>query len=268
MQLFESIKHLNEYNQEYWKARELYKLLEYTEYNKFIPTINRAKIACTNSGQDVNMHFADVSEPQKSKNQYGDIQGQMLADVLLSRYACYLIAMEADSRKEIVSQAKTYFAIQSRKQEISEQYLEDTKRVAIREQLTEHNKELAKTAKRAEVRNYGEFTDYGYMGLYGMRNKDILKHKWLEEQEKLLDHINSEELAANLFRATQAEAKIKRERISWQDKASKAHLEIGQEVRAMIKKIGGTMPEDLPKSDNIKEAKKRIKQNKSLGNKK
>lgn len=268
MQLFESIKHLNEFKQEYWKARELYKILEYSEYNKFIPTINKAKIACKNSGQDVNLHFADISEHQKSKNQYWDTQGQLLADMLLSRYACYLIAMEADSRKEIVSQAKTYFAIQSRKQEISEQNLEDTKRVAIREQLTEHNKDLARTAKKADVRNYGEFTDYGYMGLYGMRNNDIVKHKWLEESEKLLDNINSEELAANLFRATQAEAKIKREHIRWQDNASKAHMEIGNEVREMIKKIGGTMPEDLPKSENIKEAKKRIKQNKSLGNKK
>ena len=256
MQLFESIKHQNEHGQEYRKARELYKILWYTEYNKFLPTINKAKLACENSKQYVAEHFADLSEPQKSNNQYWEIQGQILNDIYLSRYACYLIAMEADSRKEIVSQAKTYFAIQTRKQEINEQYLEDSKRVAIREQLSEHNKELAKTAKKAEVWNYGEFTDYGYLGLYWMRNKDIIKHKKLNESDKLLDNISSEELAANLFRATQAEAKIKREGIIWQSKASKAHLEIWKEVRIMIKKIWWTMPEDLPAVDNIKEAKK------------
>jgi DNA-damage-inducible protein D len=258
MILFETIKQINQYDQEYWSARDLYKSLEYTEYGKFLPTINKAKTACQKSEQEISMHFADVSEPQKSRNQYAETLWQIIDDIHLSRYACYLIAMEADSRKETVSLAKTYFAIQTRKQELTDQYLEDQKRIYLRDQMTEHNKSLAKTADEAKVWNYGAFTDYGYLGLYGMRNKEILTHKGLEPKDKLLDNIWSEELAANLFRATQAEAKIKREGVVGQNNASKAHFEVGQEVRDTIKKLWWTMPEALPITDNIKEAKKRI----------
>lgn len=256
---FDTIRNINEYGQEYWKARQLYKLLEYTEYTKFLPTIEKAKIACKNSNQDQNVHFAHVSEPQKSRNQYGEISWQVLDDIHLSRYACYLIAMEASSQKHAVSLAKSYFAIQTRNQELHQQYLEDQKRVYLREQVSEHNKSLAKTAKEIGVTNYANFVDYGYLGLYGMRNKDILKTKWLDPKASLMDNVGSEELAANLFRATQAEAKIKREWIQGQHKAQQTHLEVGKEVRETIRKIWGTMPEALPAVDHIKEAKKRIK---------
>jgi DNA-damage-inducible protein D len=155
----------------------------------------------------------------------------------LSRYACYLIAMEADGSKSEVALAKAYFAIQTRKQEITEQFLEDKKKLYLREQVSEHNRSLAKVAKQAGVFNYGNFVDYGYLGLYGMRNKEILKKKKLKPKDALMDNIGSEELAANLFRATQAEAKIKRESIIGQDKASKAHYEVGRDIRGLIKKM-------------------------------
>ncbi len=259
MSLFDQIKKINDHGQEYWSARDLYKVLEYTEYGKFLPTIHKAELACQSSKQQVTEHFAQVSEPQKSRNQYGETEGQVVSDYHLSRYACYLIAMEADSRKDAVALAKSYFALQTRRQEMTDQYLEDQRRVELRAQVTEHNKSLAKTAKKAGVHNFGTFVDYGYMGLYGMRHRDILQKKKLKQTDSLMDNVNSEELAANLFRTTQAEAKIKREKIHGEDKANKAHLEVGKEVRTAIEKIGGMMPEKLPKSDNIKEAKKRVK---------
>lgn len=259
--IFEQIKKINEYNREYWSARDLYKLLGYTEYGKFLPAIDRAKEACKNSGQVVELHFAQVSEPQKSRNQYGEIEGQMISDYFLSRYACYLIAQNGDPRKEEIAMAQTYFAIQTRRQEIHELQMEDSKRVFLRDEMKEHNKKLAKAAKEAGVVNYANFQDYGYMGLYGgLRQKDIHAKKRLKKKEAILDHMGSEELAANLFRATQAEAKLKRENILGQDKASKAHYEVGKKVRQTIKELGGTMPEKLPTPENIKESKKRLRQ--------
>jgi DNA-damage-inducible protein D len=259
--IFETIKKINEYNQEFWSARDLYKLLGYTEYGKFLPVIERAKKACENSNQKVDLHFAHVSEPQKSRNQYGEIEGQVLENYHLSRYACYLIAQNGDPRKPEIALAQTYFAIQTRKQEINDQFLEDHKRVLLRDEMKEHNKNLAKAAKEAGVVNYANFQDYGYMGLYGgMRQKDIHAKKKLKEKEAILDHMNSEELAANLFRATQAEAKLKRENIIGQEKANRAHHDVGKKVRETIKDLGGTMPENLPTPNSIKESKKRIKQ--------
>lgn len=261
MSLFDSIKKINDHGQEYRSARDLYKALEYTEYGKFLPTIKKAQQACDASNQSIQEHFAQVSEPQKSHNQYWEITWQVVSDYQLSRYACYLIAMEADSKKPSVALAKSYFALQTRKQELNDQYLEDHRRVELREQVSEHNKSLAKTAKGAGVHNFWSFVDYGYLGLYGMRHKEILQKKKLNPKDSLMDHVSSEELAANLFRATQAEAKIKREWITGQDKASKAHFDVGQEVRSTIKKLWGTMPEQLPKVDHIKESKKRLKNN-------
>lgn len=259
--IFENIRKINEYNQEFWSARDLYKLLGYTEYGKFLPAIERAKKACKNSKQEVNLHFAQVSEPQKSRNQYGETQGQILEDYHLSRYACYLIAQNGDPRKEEIAFAQTYFAIQTRKQELNDEFLEDHKRVFLRDEMKEHNKNLAKAAKEAGVVNYANFQDYGYMGLYGgMRQRDIHTKKKLKEKETILDHMNSEELAANLFRATQAEAKLKRENIIGQEKANRAHLDVGKKVRETIRDLGGTMPENLPTPDNIRESKKRVKQ--------
>ncbi len=259
--IFEEIKKINEYGQEYWSARDLYKILGYTEYGKFMPAIKRAKKACKNSGQEVDLHFAQVSETQKSRNQYGEIRGKSLDDYNLSRYACYLIAQNGDPRKEEIALAQTYFAIQTRRQELHESLMEDQKRVLLRGDMTTHNKKLTQAAKEAGVYNYGNFQDLGYMGLYGeMRQKDIHAKKKLKKNEKILDHMGSEELAANLFRATQTEAKLKRENVIGQNKANKAHYDVGKKVRQTIRELGGTMPEKLPVPDNIKESKKRLKQ--------
>lgn len=259
--IFEQIRRLNEFGQEYWSARDLYRLLGYTEYNKFLPAIERAKEACKKSKQDVNLHFAQVSEPQKSRNQYKEIVGQILSNYTLSRYACYLIAQNGDPRKEEIAKAQTYFAIQTRRQEVQDLKIEDEKKVYLRGEMKVHNLNLAKAAKKAGVFNYGNFQDYGYMGLYGgLRQKDIHTKKKLKKNEGILDHMGSEELAANLFRATQVEAKLRRENIFGQGKASQAHFDVGKKVRQTIKEIGGTIPEKLPTPENIKISKRRIKQ--------
>lgn len=245
--IFEQIKKINEYGQEYWSARDLYKLLGYTEYTKFLPAIKRAEEACKNSGQDINLHFAQVSEPQKSRNQWGQTKGQVISDCNLSRYACYLIAQNGDPRKEEVAVAQTYFAIQTRRQE-------------TQEQTKEHNKNLASAAKTAGVVNYANFADYGYMGLYGgMRQKDIHLKKKLKTNEGILDFMGSEELAANLFRATQAEAKLKRENVIGQEKANWTHFNVGKKVRKTIAELGGAMPEELSTPENVQQSRKRLK---------
>ena len=257
--IFEDIKHVNEYWNEYWKAREFYKVLEYTEYNKFIPTIGRAKKACENSWQSLEEHFAHVSDMVA----IGSGAERPVEDIHLSRYACYLIIQNADPRKETVALGQTYFALQTRKQEVSEQYIEDSKRKHLRDEMKKHNADLAEAAKNAWVVKpveYAVFQNYGYMWLYNwLDNKWIHTKKWLKKSQKILDHMWSEELAANLFRATQAEAKLKREKIQWKEKANKAHFQVGKEVRDTIKKLGGTMPEELPPSDSIKKVEKRLK---------
>ena len=258
--IFEKIKKINEYGQEYWSARDLYKLLGYTEYGKFLPAIERAKEACKNSGQLVADHFADVSEMIKIATGTEKEALRQVANFNLSRYACYLIAQNGDPRKEEIALAQTYFAIQTRKQEIHELQVEDGKRVYLRDEMKEHNRELAKAAKEAGVINYANFQDFGYIGLYGgLRQKDIHARKRLKKSQAILDHMGSEELAANLFRATQAQAKLKRENILGQDKANKAHHDVGKKVRQTIKELGGTMPEQLPTPESIKESKKRLK---------
>lgn len=259
--VFEQIKKINEYKSEFWSARDLYKFLGYTEYGKFLPAIERAKEACKNSGQEIDLHFAQVSEPQKSHNQYGEIQGQIISNYNLSRYACYLIAQNGDPRKEEIATAQTYFAIQTRLQEVQEMRIEDNKRVFLRNEMKVHNVNLARAAKEAGVVNYANFQDYGYMGLYGeLRQKEIHARKRLKKNEAILDHMGSEELAANLFRATQAEAKLKRENIFGQGKASQAHYGVGKKVRQTIKELGGTMPEKLPTPESINVSKKRLRQ--------
>lgn len=253
--IFEEIKHINEFWNEYWLAREFFKILEYSEYSKFLPVIEKAKIACKNSQQSVKDHFAEVSEMVE----IGSWATREIENIHLSRYACYLIIQNATPSKEVVALWQTYFALQTRKQEISEQYLEDSKRKQLRDEMSKHNKSLAQTAEKAGVKMYGTFTNYGYMWLYnGLDAAGIHSKKWLKKSQKILDHMWSEELAANLFRATQAEAKLKREGIFWETKANKAHLEVGKEVRATIQKLWGTMPEELPASDSIKQAEKRL----------
>jgi DNA-damage-inducible protein D len=263
--IFESIRKVNEYGQEYWSARDLYKLLGYTEYGKFLPAIERAMEACKNSGQKTKDHFAGVSEMIKiaTGTQKETVRESQNFD--LSRYACYLIAQNGDPRKEEIALAQTYFAIQTRLQEVQELQIEDSKRVFLRDEMKEHNKKLAKAAKDAGVINYASFQDYGYMGLYGgLRQKDIHTRKKLKKNEAILDHMGSEELAANLFRATQAEAKLKRENIFGQSKASQAHNEVGKKVRKTIKELGGTMPENLPAAEDVRESKKRLNDSKKL----
>ncbi len=254
--LFDSIRHVNEHEQEYWSARELQRILWYDKWERFEWAIERAIESCKNSKQKPQDHFADAGK----MIELGKGWIREISDYHLSRYACYLIAQNGDPRKVEIAQAQAYFAIQTHRQEVSERLLDDKKRVDLREDLTVHNKNLASTAKKTGVWNYGEFTDYGYMWLYGgMRSRDIHARKKLKPTEKILDHMGSEELAANLFRATQAEAKIKREWIKWQSATSTAHYEVGKKIRSTISEIGGTMPENLETPENISKVKSRIK---------
>lgn len=258
--IFEQIKKINKYGQEYWRARDLYKLLGYTEYTKFLPAIDRAKEACKNSGQNPGDHFAHVSDMIKIATGTPTETLRPVDDLNLSRYACYLIAQNGDPRKEEVALAQTYFAIQTRRQEVQEQIIEDGKRVYLRDNIKEQNKNLASAAKTAGVVNYANFTDYGYMGLYGdMRQKDIHAKKKLRPEEGILDFMGSEELAANLFRTTQTGAKLNRENIIGQERANRIHYEVGKKVRKTIVELGGTMPERLPTPENVKQSRKRLK---------
>ncbi len=254
--LFEKIKKINQYGYEFWYARELAKILEYTDFGNFENVIQKAKSACKNSGQNINDHFGDATElieiAKSAQREFPSYK--------LSRYACYLIAQNGDPRKVEIAKAQTYFAIQTKRQENTDNLVEDHKRVSLRGEMKEHNKNLASAAKQAGVINYANFQDFGYMGLYGgMRQKDIKIKKNLKDKDLILDHMNSEELAANLFRATQTEAKLKRENIKGQFNANIAHKQVGEKVRNTIKSLGGTMPEDLPLVEHIKKSKKRIK---------
>ncbi|MBU2632862.1 DNA damage-inducible protein D [Patescibacteria group bacterium] len=254
--IFEEIKRTNEYQSEYWSARQLAKALEYKDYRNFETVLKKAKEACKNSGQSVKDHFGDVTD----MIEVGKTASREITDTHLSRYACYLVVQNADPSKGIVALGQTYFAIQTRKQEVQEQLIEDQKRLFLRGEVTTHNKHLAETASKAGVKNYGVFTNYGYMGLYGGRKvQDIHKQKKLKKSQKILDHMGSEELAANLFRATQTDAKIKREEIQGEARANQAHHNVGKKVRETIKELGGAMPEQLPTPDGVGRAKTRAK---------
>jgi DNA-damage-inducible protein D len=254
--IFEEIKHTNEHQSEFWSARQLAKILNYSEYRHFIPVIEKAKIACKNAGEAIHNHFEQVLDMIK----IGNNASREVDDVRLSRYACYLIMQNADPSKEVVALGQTYFAIQTRRQELQDQMIEDQKRLFLREEVTAHNKHLAETATKAGVKNYGIFTNYGYMGLYGgLKVQDIHARKKLEKNQKILDHMGSEELAANLFRATQTDAKIKREQIKGEAKANNLHFNVGRKVRKTIKELGGTMPEKLPSTEAIAKTKVRVK---------
>lgn len=265
--IFEEIKRTNEYQSEYWSARQLAKALEYSEFRHFQPVIAKAKEACKNSGQSVKDHFEDVLDMVE----IGSSASREVNDVRLSRYACYLVVQNADPSKEIVALGQTYFAIQTRKQEVQEQLIEDQKRLFLRGEVTTHNKHLAETASKAGVKNYAVFTNYGYMGLYGgLKVQDIHRLKKLKKSQKILDHMGSEELAANLFRATQTDAKIKREEIQGEARANQAHHDVGKKVRETIRELGGTMPEKLPTPDGVGKAKTRahklvVQKRKGLG---
>lgn len=256
MSIFEKIKNVDDNNVEFWMSRDLYKLLEYSEYRHFLPVVEKAKIAAKNSGEVVHNHFEDVLEMVPIGS--GAERGR--GNIKLDRYACYLIIQNSDPSKEVVALGQTYFAIQTRRQEVLDTLIEDQKRTMLREEVTKHNASLASSAKQAGVSNFGLFQNDGYRGLYGgLGMKAIHTKKKLKKSQKILDHMGSEELAANLFRATQADAKLKREAIKGELNARLAHHQVGQQVRKAIHDIGGTMPENLPTPDGIGQAKTRIK---------
>lgn len=247
-QTFDSIKHYTDDGQEFWFARELQTVLEYAEWRNFLNVINKAKIACQNSGLNPNDDFVEVNKIVEAGATHKDI-----GDIMLSRYACYLIVQNADPNKEIIALGQTYFAVKTRQQELIEDYeelSEDQKRLAIRNEMIAHNKSLAEAAQMAGIsdpRDYAIFQNKGYQGLYGgLGVQDIHARKGLKKSQKILDHMGSTELAANLFRATQTDEKLRRENIKGKNAANQTHYDVGRKVRQTIAELGGTMPEDLP----------------------
>ena len=274
--IFEQIKRIDENGIEYWSARDLSKVLEYSEYRHFLPVIEKAKEACKNSNQSIPDHFEDILE----MIELGKGAKRQIDSVKLSRYACYLIVQNADPTKEVVAKGQTYFAVQTRIAEIQQmdEYnslsTENERRLFLRNELARHNIQLADAAKNAgvvEPIDYAIFQNHGYMGLYGgLGAKEIHAKKGLKKSQKILDHMDSTELAANLFRATQTEEKLRRENVKGKFKANKTHYEVGQKVRQTIKELGGTMPEDIPAVESIKsiesKEKKKIEDKKDSNN--
>ena len=254
---FEQIRKMDENGQEYWSARELQTVLGYSQWRGFKDSINRAKTASSISGFGTSDDFADASKIVKA-----GATNKKISDYHLSRYACYLIAQNGDPRKEEIALAQTYFAVQTRRQELQdefEQLTEDQQRLAVRGQLKTHNDDLADAAHDAGVVKYGIFQNHGYQGLYGgLTAKDIHEQKGLKKTQKILDHMGSTELAANLFRATQTAEKLRRDKIKGESNANNTHYSVGKAVRDTIKGLGGTMPEDLPCCEDIKQVEKRV----------
>jgi DNA-damage-inducible protein D len=248
---FERIRRINDEGVEYWSARDLSKLLGYARYGKFTPVIEKAAQACANSGQVVADHFAHI---QQMVN-IGKGAQRAVDDVELSRYACYLVVQNADPSKEIVALGQTYFAVQTRRSERVDEMLaamsEEQRRLFLHNQLTIQNRALAQTVTQAGIvqpEDFAIFQDHGYMGLYGgLKATQIADRKGLNvEQTDIIDYMGSEELANNIFRAVQANSKLRRDAITDKDTANRSHQAIGQEVRYTIERIGGTLPEDLP----------------------
>lgn len=258
---FESIKKVDKNGVEYWEARELLPVLGYPNWQKAEEVIGRAARACINSGQAVDNHFNRLVKMVD----IGSNTVREVRDWKLDRYACYLIAQNGDPKKQEIAMAQTYFAIQTRKQEIFEQLSDTDKRLLIRGEVSEHNKKLFKTAKKAGVTKFGSFNDAGYKGLYGMPLAEIENKKEIKKGE-LLDRAGATELAANLFRITQTDEKIKKDKIRGEHNATQTHFMVGGKVRQTIKDIGGTMPENLPTEKHIRELKK--EKRKLLGNRK
>lgn len=264
MSLFENIKHVREDGSEFWYARELQQVLEYAKWANFIQVVDKARESCRNAGNVEISEFTDVGKIVDLGFGLREIQ-----DIELSRYACYLIVQNSNPKKEVVALGQTYFAIQTRRQELSDKFQELTenqKRIAIRGELIEHNKSLAEAAQNAGVetpKDYAIFQNKGYQGLYGgLGQKEIHDRKGLKKSQKILDHMGSTELAANLFRATQTDEKLRRENIKGKNLANQTHYAVGAKVRQTIKELGGTMPEDLPTpKDSVK---KLMKEHKKL----
>ncbi len=245
--IFEDIKHIDETGNEYWIARESQIVFEHTQWRRFENAIVKAKTSCNNSNLSVADHFANIG---KMIN-LGKGGSRSVDDYKLSRYACYLIAQNGDSRKKVIALAQTYFAIQTRKQELSEQeynnLTEDEKRLYRRNQARKGNYNLNKTAVKSGVKDLARFHNAGYKGLYnGETADDIFKRKKLRYREDILDNMGSEELADNIFRIAQTDAKLKRDNVDNEYTANSVHFEVGKIVRTAIKELGGTMPEDLP----------------------
>jgi len=256
---FERIRRTNPAGNEFWSSRDFARVLGYVNYRHFQAVIEKARTACFNSGQRVDDHFVGIDEMVE----IGSGAQRAIPTVMMSRYACYLVIQNADPSKESVAQGQTYFAIQTRRQELSDEEVEAQRRLAIRSELRQHNAQLADAAKDAgvlEPRDYAIFQNHGYMGLYnGLGAQDIHARKGLKRGQQILDHMGSTELAANLFRATQAEEKLRREKITGKDKANAAHREVGAKVRQTIKELGGTMPENLPAAESIKRIESKVK---------
>jgi len=251
---FEGIRQKDESDNEFWSARALAPLLEYQDWRNFLQVVDKARQACEQSGHQVDDHFGDVTKMVE----IGSGAKRPVADVRLSRYACYLIVQNGDPAKPVIANGQTYFAIQTRRQELADssgfaQLSEDEKRLAIRNELTVHNRQLAAAAKGAGVEttlDYAIFQDHGYRGLYGgLGAKDIHARKGLKKSQKILDHMGSTELAANLFRATQTEEKLRRDSVRGKAQANQTHFDVGRKVRQTIEELGGTMPENLPVPD-------------------
>lgn len=256
--IFENSKRIDQNGNEFWTARELAKILEYSEYRHFLPVITKAQESCQNSNHKVSDHFEDILDMiELAKGARREIE-----NVKLSRYACYLIVQNSDPSKEIVALGQSYFALQTRLQEIKQMdeynHLknENEKRLFLRNELTRHNIQLASTAKESGVVDpidYAIFQNHGYKGLYGgLDNNAIHQKKGLKKSQKILDHMGSTELAANLFRATQTEEKLRREQIKSKTAANKTHFEVGKKVRQTIAELDGVMPENLPTAESIK----------------
>lgn len=256
---FEKIKRLSEEGYEFWSARDLSSLLDYSRYRDFLPVIEKAKNTLNNLDENIEDHMEDMLHMVE----IGSGAKREVDDLKLSRFACYLIVQNADSSKKIVAMGQAYFAIKTREKELIEidaqkllESEENQKRLYLREEMKKHNKYLADAANNAGVEaglDYAIFQNYGYKGLYGgLDQKDIHAKKGLKKSQKILDHMGSTELAANLFRATQTEEKLRRENIKGKVKANQTHYEVGKKVRQTIEELGGTMPEDLPTVDNIK----------------
>lgn len=250
-QSFEGIRQQDEEGHEFWSARDLAPLLEYQDWRNFMQVADKAKLACEQSGQAIADHFGETTKMVA----IGSNAQRKVPDLHLSRYACYLIVQNGDPSKAVIANGQTYFAIQTRRQELANdtafgQLSEDEKRLAIRNELAQHNKYLAAAAADAGVesgKDFAIFQNHGYRGLYGgLDANGIRAHKGLKKNQKILDHMGSTELAANLFRATQTEEKLRRDGVKGKGQANQTHFAVGQKVRQTIAELGGTMPEDLP----------------------
>lgn len=250
-QPFEDLRQYGSEGQEYWSARDLAPLLDYRDWRNFQNVLSRAAQACETSNQEVSDHFVDTTKMVV----LGSGAQRELEDVHLSRYACYLVVQNGDPSKPVIAAGQTYFAIQTRRQELADdetfkRLREDKKRLFLRNELKEHNKQLVEAAQQAGVEttlDFAIFQNHGYKGLYGgLDQKAIHQQKGLKKSQKILDHMGSTELAANLFRATQAEEKLRRDNVKSKQKANETHFEVGRKVRQTIQELGGTMPENLP----------------------